>query len=205
MTMSKLPSITFQQAEKLFGLFHLSAAKLSDTEFTFNPRIPKHPFKDSNGAIIEDDFTARISLAPSIRHALKALPVAYPATFVYAGGMINTKRDNIPTIKLSSQFPECPPDFGVDFQFSDYVDWILKKNPKLSPRDKKEIIDAQAPSDLPKEFGDKFYLCVPDAIDTQEEVSLQDVTLGFLGTIEDQKVELSPWGVRMIRRASGKV
>lgn len=110
-------TLTFEQLESIFRVFHLSDVALGDSkdsgEFEFTPRTPRSPLPG------EDNFTKRISLAPNIRRAIFALTTLKNkhshmtrSYYVYAGDLKTTHADDIPTIKLPVEMRRCKRDLS---------------------------------------------------------------------------------------------
>jgi len=171
--------------EELFRFFHLSTIKLhkKDDTFTFNPRIPKNPFEDADGYVIEDDYTKRISLATTINDAIEAIGEPTVTHYhVYACDVESKLDDDIDAISLKMQLGRCDADlstadnkYGRDFDMYKY----LKRN-VLSP-DKYRPEKSIGPKDLPPRHKQKFFGCVPDADEHNEYWSIRDTTMYYIG------------------------
>lgn len=110
--------LSFKQLEGLFRIFHLSGEILGDSQYTggfqFTPRVPRSPMTG------EDDFTNRISLAPSVNRAIYALDGLtiknqnrkrlYNQYYVYAGDLKSDSSDDIDTVKLNIELRRCKKD-----------------------------------------------------------------------------------------------
>jgi hypothetical protein len=123
-----VPWLTDKKAEKIFKYFHLSRRRLGKETFVFNPRVPKTPMD------AEDDFTKRVSLAPTIDKAYEALGVGGDF-HVYAGDVKSIDTDDIETISLKAHFPKCPKSkknpYGENFLG---IAWLLSlSDEELSP------------------------------------------------------------------------
>ena len=143
-------------------------------------------------SVVEDDFTKRISLAPTINNARDAI-IDYGAAsyYVYAvkdKSYIKRVADNI------DDCPKNPPErYGERFKL---IPW-LKKN---EPEEYKKRTAFMAPSKLAPDVKDQFKGCVPDAEETQEEWSTKPLTMTFIGTIEATSniLTLSPEGAQIM-------
>ena len=69
---------------------HLTDAYLGE-EATLKPKIPKWPYEDEKGCVIEDAITPRVSFATSIDSALLALKdyAAYDVYYIYGTDKLN--------------------------------------------------------------------------------------------------------------------
>lgn len=190
--------VSSKKLSKVFRVFHLSTKKLEkDGDFDFTPRVPAHPWEDGNGSVTEDDFTKRISLAPTIEKAVEALGMGDASYFVYAGDIKNISTDDIKVTPLKISFKKCKKDlsipgnkYGLDFSLSK---WKKKVMPKQNL--------ARKPSQLEPELRKKFYACVPDALSSDEMWSLDGITLYRIGEYLGRgQVELSPVGVQLIEK-----
>lgn len=182
-----------------FDVFHLSSRYLGD-EFTFTPRIPRHPYVDVNQHIIEDDITPRVSLAKSVYMALSALQDNSDTGdyFIYAAKFT----DSIESTKDNINF--CPESennsYGIYFKMKD---WLIDKLVPSSKKDDEEYVETVSdkidskkfsPQRLNKELegrlGDEFEGCVPDAIETDELWSTKPIKMLCVGYIDpyDQKM-----------------
>lgn len=135
--------LSFKQLEGLFKVFHLSSEILGDSQYTsgfqFTPRVPRNPMTG------EDDFTNRISLAPSINRAIFALDGLtikyqtryrmYDHYYVYAGDLKSDPSDDIDTVKLNIELKRCKKDLsytdstGKHRNYTTY-DWDFEKDQK---------------------------------------------------------------------------
>jgi hypothetical protein len=171
--------------EELFRFFHLSTKKLHSKNevFTFNPRIPNHPFQDADGYVIEDDYTKRISLATTINDAIEAIGEPIVTYYhVYACDVESRLDDDIDAVSLKLQLGRCDTNlssrnnkYGKNFDMYQY----LKRN-KLSLnkyRPEKDI----GPKNLPPRHKQKFFGCVPDSENHNEYWSLKDTTMYYIG------------------------
>jgi hypothetical protein len=98
--------LNFTDLDKLFNAFHVSSELLDNKEFTFTPRVPKGPYNDINGMHIEDDFTPRVSIGPTVGMCLKALEGS--SGFLYAADFKLIRTDDVELHNLGQKFfPKC--------------------------------------------------------------------------------------------------
>jgi len=120
--------LNIKTAQTIFKYFHLSSKKLGKETFLFNPRIPQGPMD------WEDDFTKRISLAPSIKKAVEAL-YGGEDFYVYAGDVENDATDDIETISVKAHHSKCPKSkknpYNDDFSVADWL--VTLPDDELSP------------------------------------------------------------------------
>ena len=201
-----MASITTKKANRLFHVFHLSYKLLDDEAFEFTPRIPRHPYY-ADGGIIEDDFTERISLAPTIEKAVEALTVSPTYYHVYAGDLVSDPDDDIPTIQIS-KIKLTLPKYGPDFELQRWLTKIydspktnedLKKQLELCIRDKNAAECPRRPSHLPEPLKQQFKYAVPDAKQTKEEWAVQPIRLLYLGQLDGNVVELSEAATKFLK------
>lgn len=162
---------TIEELEDIFKWFHLSSVQLGEEDYyKFTPRLPSEPWTP-----IEDDFTKRISLAPSIRSAVKALDGTW-REHIYAADIKGYSGDNIKTIDLVDAFNDCPQspgnNYGPNFSLPKWIQHLEKTN-QLSPSEKANkhvqvYWGLEGPKNLPKRLRDEFEACVPDANKTKE-------------------------------------
>jgi hypothetical protein len=202
--------ISFKEVDRLFKVFHLSVKMLDSEKFEFTPRVPAAPYDDESGNVIEDDFTKRISLGPTIEKCQEALgPGRVRARFVYAADVRDYSKDDIDVVPLKVFFKGCDtqlssPDneYGPDFNFDDWSDdYVTRYHDELTRDDADRIASADKPSKLPPEERHMFYACVPDAQATEEVWSKEPVNLYFIGEIEQKKIRLSKSGIKVISMA----
>jgi len=174
---------TIKQLEETFNWFHLSEKQLGSGDyFRFTPRVPKDPWVP-----MEDDFTKRISLAPSIKKAIEAVGgMSKMREHIYAADIKGYSGDDVNTIELATTFKNCPKTpgnkYGTKFSMSKWLRYLNKKD-ELTPDEKrnkaiKAALTITAPEsyrtyeptpvELPKRLRDEFYACVPDANKTKE-------------------------------------
>lgn len=185
--------IDVDMLDKLFRVFHLSARDIrknhEDKTAEFNPRVPSAVFNDHVGNNIEDDFTKRVSLAPTIENAVNALGRDTYNWCIFAGDIVNHSGDNIDTIKLAQQkFPVCKEKlnytddgFKIDYSRAKHQEFYFDRWVKQN--DPADASVAEGPSDLPPEFRSLWQGCVPDAEETKEEWAIHDVYLYYVGKL----------------------
>lgn len=165
--------VTIKKLESVFNWFHLSLRKLGRGDYyNFKPIIPKAPWDP-----IEDDFTKRTSLAPTIRKAAKAISNDF-RDHIYAADIKGYGGDDVETFDLASNFQNCPKSpsnrYGEKFNMDRWLQHQYKNNPNLSTREKRVIGDwiaswrTPTPRNLPAQLRQQFQGCVPDAKKTQE-------------------------------------
>lgn len=190
--------ISINTLNKIFKYFHISRAKLGDDAFTFTPRVPNEPYVGDNGYTIEDDFTNRISVGPSIEKCLQALEIEpeytskYPR-HLYAIDFVDIQDDDIPAFNLKTKFPKCPASpenkYGIEFDmlgwmnYHDFDDTTIKN-----------------PANLPAKWRNQFLGCVPDAIKTDEKWLLQPTKMYYLGVLKGKFVFLEETAVVLLER-----
>lgn len=224
-------TITEDEAKHWFKYFHLSPTEYTDT---FNPRIPTNTkmATDVNGDIIEDDFTRRISLAPSI---MAARASGARGRYVYACDVREVRTDDIDVIELSDYKEKCPIDYpkkgmktGNTFKdiLHNLVAWTknLPEEEAYKPDLWKTALDPKkyrsgaplSPDMLQQSYKTQFKYCVPTM--TKEKWAEQplpniselgNVGFVFLGTIAGGKrgnnpITLSAIGASFINTLRGQ-
>lgn len=172
-----------------YQYFHLSWDRFvinKDGEtFTFTPRVPENPFGWMNGSI-EDDFTLRVSLSPTVKGCLEALPDDSDGRWYVYG---TKQTDNI--ISVRDYFDACPDDYGTAFNLRNWIE-SLPQEDQYAIKNYSEHLDMELSgtgtwginvSDLPLQYRDMFYGCVPDAMQHDEYWSLEPITMDYLGYI----------------------
>lgn len=222
--------ISEKEAQHWFKYFHLSPGKFSAT---FNPRIPTNTpmSKDKNGDTIEDDFTPRISLAPTIMLARMAGALGRE---LYVGDVKQDASDDFNVIELKQELPNCPPGYPRGKNVGDSLKKMLNRletdtDPSHANDDdawektvsQPDKSGALSPSKLKEPFKSAFKNCVP-ATGTSEKWAIQNlpqvnepgnIGLLHLGTIAGSKrdfnpITLSPEGARfmnIIRQKYGSI
>lgn len=185
--------------EKIFKYFHLSSKRLGKTK-TFNPRVPARPWEDDDGNKTEDDFSKRISVAPSIALAAKALgdPDYYE---VYAVDFLDIPTDDVEVFDLQARFKHCPDSPGNKYgQRFNLRKWLDRRAPDEEP----DYVDSRGygPVDLPPKLRQQFYGCVPDAMQTGEKWITKNVKMFHLGQsdLDDPWIALTHEAAKLIDR-----
>ncbi len=202
--------LSVERAESIFKFFHLSANFLDREVFTFTPRIPDTPFEDDHGAIIEDDFTKRISLAPTIKDALNAI-AHNPPLYVYAVDFKETSSDDVDVIDVSQfdgpsyKTPEGKEQrYNINFTLGDYIEDRGGKETVVVNPSHHAIGNywgnSFGPKKLKKPYKDEFRYAVPDARSTHEAWSLQPITMVYLGRLfgRDAEIMLSQYADELL-------
>jgi hypothetical protein len=165
--------------------------------------VPKHPYY-AEGGVIEDDFTERISLAPTIEKALEALVTYNTNWHVYAGDLVSDPEDDIPTIKIS-KIKLTLPGYGADFKLGE---WLTKlyNSPRTDEKLKKQLepclqnqFKCNSPSKLPEPLKQRFKYAVPDAKQTKEEWAVQPIRLLYLGQLNGDVIDLSDAATKFLK------
>lgn len=200
-------SISFSDAENLFGVFHLSDELLAEPSFTFIPRTPRYPARDHEYNVIEDDFTPRVSVATTIDDALDALEVPGRGLYVYAANFRTSPTTNVVDLDDADcpSTPEMP--YDKDFNMRKWLAYELEQgNAPEEMEDEIRISGAGVstktltPSSLPKELGREFENCVPDAEDNDERWLLKPTEMLYLGQIADSDtIKLSSAAVAFLK------
>jgi DNA ligase-1 len=172
-----------------YKYFHLSWDRFvidkDSKSFTFTPRVPENPFGGFGAATIEDDFTPRVSLSPTVKGCLEALPDDEDGTWYVYG---TKQSDNI--ISVQEYFEDCPEGYGQTFNLLNWINSLpLEDQAIIKNYDYRENLDLSGKyarinvSDLPQKYRDMFYGCVPDALQHDEYWSLEPITMDYLGYI----------------------
>ncbi len=199
--------LDFNALNKLFNAFHVSEKLLNNTKFTFTPRLPRAPYVDQTSNVIEDDFTPRVSIGPTVQKCLEALDTG--EGYIYAADFKLIHEDDVELHNLGQKFfPKCVKDlstpdnkYGKGFYLSSFLN-------KLTP--KRSILDPDP--EWPDEETKQKYMkgCVPDAKDTKERWSTEPITMYFIGRIVTEfddhngEVLLSPSAHRLFRYVGEK-
>lgn len=193
---------------KIFKYFHISISELNrDQPFTFTPRVPSSPYGDINGNTIEDDFTNRVSLAPSVDKAIEALeldPSEVGDYELYAIDFLEINDDNIKSVDLKAHLNKCPhtSDMPYNSNFS-MKKWLLDKGENI-PKIKNRI--GVGPSNLPEKWKNQFYGCVPDAGKTSELWAVYPIKMYHIGRLlNSNNISLSRNGSLVIDRYLNKL
>lgn len=203
--------IDIKNLEKTYEYFHISKKFLHNDEtyqnFTFTVKRPKDPYLDTDGNVIEDDFTKRISLAKTIKECIGGMYTnGNEELYVYAIDLKNNKSDDIDTINLKSVMNKCPllnGKYNTDFTLKEWLLSLDEENIEelqylylkglIKDGEAKEVdyihseISVEdficAPSDLPEKFRKLFYACVPDADENNEFWSINNLTMDYVGEL----------------------
>lgn len=206
--------IDVEKLKKIFGFFHISPAKLShEDSFTFTPKLPRYPYEDDEGNIIEDDFTSRISVAPDVGNALDAIEGQYvPGEWLhlYAGF-------GHPDVEAKQE--DCPEtddmQYDTNFRMSKWLEDKLEAGEIKAPANAsvRQWLDRSprgrgkvTPSGLPHYLSNDFEHCVPDADETKESWLTKPTNLVYVGELNptDRTVLLSNAGLSIVRKAGLK-
>jgi len=174
--------IEVSRLEELFRFFHLSSLNLhkNKTTFTFNPRVPRSPYEDDNGHVIEDDFTKRISLSTTIGDAVISIPDADVGTklYVYACDVESRFDDDIDAIQLSLEFGRCKEELS---SAQNPYGQIFNLNKFLKRKKIKNADVIHTPSQLSPKIKSMFTACVPDSYENNEYWSTKDTKMYYIG------------------------
>jgi len=168
--------LTVADLNRLFEWFHISGSWIGDDVGTvMEPRVPRSPWEDEDGRVIEDEFDPRISLAPTVEKALHALG-SPPGGYVYAVDIKDKTGDEIETrVPFGSHCPGSPSNaYGEDFSWEKYA-----SHSGIDPDD-----------DGSREVS--VISCVPDQQVTQEVWHRSELWMVDVGKVgPDMKVRLS--------------
>ena len=217
-------TINGEELNKIFGFFHVSEQKLShDDYFEFTPRLPRHPYSDFHGNVTEDNFTRRVSVAPTIELALKSIEGQGDDedwAHLYAGfGQADTE----------AKQKDCPEDFQQEYNTLFYlstwlknklldgdlsVDEAIRLGMQIPPElrtdgrgkgvyDPEHIPKGLNPRLLPARLRDEFKQCVPDADETKEQWLTRPTEMIYVGELHllDAQVLLSARALQLVRKA----
>lgn len=138
------------------------------------PQIPKGPFDDSEGFVIEDNFTKRVSLGASPEACVSGLSGERPHRKYYD---LYKTIGPVEVIKITGmEGPSIPGmEYGPDFSFSKYIEYLESQHPTTNFK------NLVSPSSLPEPFRSDWKYAVPDAGSTGEFWSLSPVKVIYLG------------------------
>jgi hypothetical protein len=200
--------ISDRAVSRLFKWVHLSANRLGGDRnmFTFTPRIPLTPASDRNGDVIEDDFTRRISVAPTIPLAMKALGGGSLSGFwVYAVDLREDETDDVSTLDLSQILPDCDADLSYeDVDGEEQVFSDVSANYELR-RWLEQLTDDEysGPNQMPADLQKSWQGCVHDSRETQEHWLTKPTPFLLLGRLvtsgKRNFVNLTPWAIEELR------
>ena len=200
--------LKWDEVDSIFKIFHLSSVKLGEEdEHEFTPRLPRYPMQDNTGAVIEDDFTPRVSVAPTIRQCYDALMKKDKKLYLYAADSRKLNTDNVKVLDLGAEFEKCKlrlsnPEmnntYGAQVKPAPYELQYYLMSKGLDPEYSK-------PSELPRQFMMDWKNCVPDAgqsevAATGEEWVLEPTNMFFIGETDD-----SSETVEITKRASNLI
>ena len=200
--------LKWDEVDSIFKIFHLSSVKLgTEDEHEFTPRVPRFPMQDNTGAVIEDDFTKRVSVAPTIRQAYDALMKKGVKLYLYAADSRKLNTDNVKVLDLGAEFEKCRqklsnPEmnniYGAQVKPAPYELQYYLMPKGLDPEYSK-------PSELPRQFMMDWKNCVPDAGASEvapsgEEWILEPTNMFFIGETDDSNET-----VEITKRASNLI
>lgn len=209
-------AIDAEELSRIFNFFHVSEHKLSkDNFFTFTPRVPRHPFVDDEGNITEDDFTPRISVAPTVELALEALGEGSLEN-VDGWGHLYAGLQHADAEATTEDCPETDDmEYDMNFRMSRWLQSKFEAGEIRPPANLqvRKWLDKPTrqretiyPSGLPTDLVDEFEGCVPDADETREQWLLKPTKLVYVGEVEAETgdVILSAAGLKAVRQAGLK-
>lgn len=185
--------LKWDEVDSIFKIFHLSSVKLgAEDEHEFTPRLPRYPMQDNTGAVIEDDFTPRVSVAPTIRQCYDALMKKDKKLYLYAADSRKLSTDDVKVLDLGAEFEKCKERlsnpsmknmYGAQVKPAPYELQYYLMSKGLDPEYSK-------PSELPRQFMMDWKNCVPDAgqsevAATGEEWVLEPTNMFFIGETDD--------------------
>ena len=185
--------LKWDEVDSIFKIFHLSSVKLgAEDEHEFTPRLPRYPMQDNTGAVIEDDFTPRVSVAPTIRQCYDALMKKDKKLYLYAADSRKLSTDDVKVLDLGAEFEKCKERlsnpsmknmYGAQVKPAPYELQYYLMSKGLDPEYSK-------PSELPRQFMMDWKNCVPDAgqsevAGTGEEWVLEPTNMFFIGETDD--------------------
>jgi hypothetical protein len=200
--------LKWDEVDSIFKIFHLSSVKLgAEDEHEFTPRLPRYPMQDNTGAVIEDDFTPRVSVAPTIRQCYDALMKKDKKLYLYAADSRKLNTDNVKVLDLGAEFEKCKERlsnpsmknmYGAQVKPAPYELQYYLMSKGLDPEYSK-------PSELPRQFMMDWKNCVPDAgqsevAATGEEWVLEPTNMFFIGETDDSNET-----VEITKRASNLI
>ena len=200
--------LKWDEVDSIFKIFHLSSVKLGEEdEHEFTPRLPRYPMQDNTGAVIEDDFTPRVSVAPTIRQCYDALMKKDKKLYLYAADSRKLNTDDVKVLDLGAEFEKCKqrlssPEmnntYGAQVKPAPYELQYYLMSKGLDPEYSK-------PSELPRQFMMDWKNCVPDAgqsevAATGEEWVLEPTNMFFIGETDDSNET-----VEITKRASNLI
>lgn len=136
------------------------------------PGVPKYPFEDEDGCVLEDDFTPRVCLGATLETCIKGLQDKHKYYDVY---------ETVENIRVKKPITVAGPKYnGIGytskkFRFHGWVEAQEAEHPDL------QYFNITKPSQLPKGLQKAFKYCVPDGKETGELWSLNPVRVKYVG------------------------
>lgn len=160
--------------------FHLSARNLGD-KFEFTPRLPRTPYTDDQGNVIEDSITKRTSWAPSIEKAIDAIGME-GTYYIYAV-------KNLPgDVDLEDEIPKCSKRVGTEKKpYNADYDYVTYVEKNMNDPDWAKHITLDQQRKFLKRFKKDIKNCVPDAEDTKEHWATKPVVAQLIGIYKNKK------------------
>lgn len=200
--------LKWDEVDSIFKIFHLSSVKLgAEDEHEFTPRLPRYPMQDNTGAVIEDDFTPRVSVAPTIRQCYDALMKKDKKLYLYAADSRKLNTDDVKVLDLGAEFEKCKQRLSSPEMNNTYGAQVKPAPFELQYYLMSKGLDPEysKPSELPRQFMMDWKNCVPDAgqsevAGTGEEWLLEPTNMFFIGETDD-----SDETVEITKRASNLI
>ena len=185
--------LKWDEVDSIFKIFHLSSVKLgAEDEHEFTPRLPRYPMQDNTGAVIEDDFTPRVSVAPTIRQCYDALMKKDKKLYLYAADSRKLSTDDVKVLDLGAEFEKCKERLSNPSMKNMYGAQVKPAPFELQYYLMSKGLDPEysKPSELPRQFMMDWKNCVPDAgqsevAGTGEEWVLEPTNMFFIGETDD--------------------
>jgi hypothetical protein len=185
--------LKWDEVDSIFKIFHLSSVKLgTEDEHEFTPRLPRYPMQDNTGAVIEDDFTPRVSVAPTIRQCYDALMKKDKKLYLYAADSRKLSTDDVKVLDLGAEFEKCKQRLSSPEMNNTYGAQVKPAPFELQYYLMSKGLDPEysKPSELPRQFMMDWKNCVPDAgqsevAGTGEEWVLEPTNMFFIGETDD--------------------
>lgn len=195
-------TVSFGKLDSIFRIFHLSQSVLGgDGDFVFTPRITNKPMTDPDGNVVEDDFTPRVSVGPTVQKCFDALHLSMHSVtgYLYAADVRMDPSDDVRVFDLQDSFEKCRTklsseenEFGERFRFQKYLNHTFGKEVEPGA--------FTTPGMLPDEYQIDWKGCVPDAMMTGEDWLLQPTRMFLIGDASaDGTVKLSPGTAQLLR------
>jgi hypothetical protein len=200
--------LKWDEVDSIFKIFHLSSVKLGEEdEHEFTPRLPRYPMQDNTGAVIEDDFTPRVSVAPTIRQCYDALMKKDKKLYLYAADSRKLSTDDVKVLDLGAEFEKCKERLSNPSMKNMYGAQVKPAPFELQYYLMSKGLDPEysKPSELPRQFMMDWKNCVPDAgqsevAGTGEEWVLEPTNMFFIGETDDANET-----VKITKRASNLI